>query len=69
MLSDKWFRIGMIAAVLGGLCCFTPLAVVAMTAIGLGAYTIWIDAVAMPLLLIGMGILIASILRLRQSKA
>ncbi len=69
MLSDKWFRIGLIAAVLGGLCCFTPLAVVSLSAVGLGAYVLWIDAVAMPILLIGMGILIASILRVRQGKA
>lgn len=66
MLRDKWFRIGAIAAVIGALCCFTPLAVMVMGGLGLAAYAIWIDAVAMPLLLGGVGILVASFIRLRQ---
>ncbi len=69
MLRDKWLRIGALAALIGGLCCFTPLAVMGLTAAGLAAYTIWIDAVAMPLLIVGLGIVVASFVRLRQNRA
>ncbi len=69
MLRDTWLGIGAVAALIGAICCFTPLAVIAMTALGLAAYTIWIDAVAVPLLIIGTGILVASLIRLRQNGA
>ena len=69
MLRDRWFRIGAAAAVIGALCCLTPLAVLLMGVVGLASYTIWIDVVAVPLLIVGIGILIASYIRLRQSKA
>ncbi len=69
MRRDTWLRIGAIAALIGGVCCLTPLAVIAMTALGLAAYTIWIDAVAVPLLIAGSGIVVASLIRLRQNGA
>ncbi len=69
MLRDRWFRIGLLGAIFGAACCFTPLAVIALSAIGLSAYISWIDTVALPILLIGMGILIASTIGLYQSKA
>jgi len=69
MLRDKWLRIGAVAALIGGLCCLTPLAVMALSAAGLAAYTIWIDAVAVPLLIVGAGIVVASFIRLRQNRA
>lgn len=69
MLRDRWFRLGGVAFLFGALCCFTPVAVSAMGAMGLAAYAIWIDVVAMPLLVIGAGILVASYIRLRQGKA
>lgn len=68
MLRDRWFRIGLLGAVIGGLCCFTPLAVVLMGALGLAAYAVWIDVVAMPLFLAGVGIFVASFIRIRQHK-
>ncbi len=69
MRRDTWLRIGAIAALIGGVCCLTPLAVIAMTAMGLAAHTIWIDAVAVPLLIAGSGIVVASLIRLRQNGA
>ena len=69
MLRDKWLRIGALAALIGGVCCLTPLAVVALGAAGLAGYAIWIDAVAVPLLIVGTGIVVASFIRLRQNKA
>ena len=68
MLKDKWFRIGLIGAVLGGLCCFTPLAVLAVTAAGPRAGTMGGDANAFPILFNGMGLIITSINRLPQKK-
>lgn len=69
MLRDKWFRIGAVSALIGGLCCLTPLAVIALGAVGLAGYAIWIDALAVPLLVVGVGIVVASYIRLRQNKA
>jgi len=69
MLRDKWLRIGAVAALIGGLCCLTPLAVTLLSVAGLAAYTIWIDAVAVPLLIVGVGIVVASFIRLRQNRA
>ncbi len=69
MLRDRWFLIGLGAAVIGGLCCFTLVAVSGLTALGLATFVGWIDVVAMPLFLIGVVILVASFIRLRQSKA
>lgn len=69
MLRDRWFLIGLCAAVIGGLCCFTLIAVSALSALGLAAYVVWIDVVAMPLFIMGLGIVVASFIRLRQSKA
>lgn len=69
MLRDRWFLIGLCAAVIGGLCCFTLVAVSGLTALGFAAYVGWIDVVAIPLFVIGVGVLVVSIIRLRQSKA
>lgn len=69
MLRDKWLRIGATSALIGGLCCLTPLGVVALGAMGLGSYAMWIDPVAFPLLIGGAGIVVASLIRLGQNKA
>lgn len=66
MLGDKWFRIGLIGTIFAALCCFTPLAVMALGAVGLGAYVGWLDPVILPALLVFGGILIAAIIRAKQ---
>jgi mercuric ion transport protein len=51
-MNTKWFRVGIIGTVVAVLCCATPLAVVVLGTLGLGALTGWIDIVAIPAILI-----------------
>lgn len=69
MLRDRWLRIGLVGTVVAAVCCFTPLAVTLMGVIGLGAYTMWLDPVVVPALIVFGGITIASLIRLGQAKA
>lgn len=51
-MSPKWFRAGIIGAVIAVICCVTPLAVVVLGALGLSAFAVWIDVIAVPAVLI-----------------
>ena len=50
MRRDRWLMLGVIGAVLACLACLTPVAVVLLGAIGLGAWTGRLDLVLLPLL-------------------
>lgn len=52
MWRDRWLILGVIGAALSCLACLTPVAVLALGAIGLGAWTGRLDAV-LPLLIVG----------------
>lgn len=52
MWRDRWLALGIIGTALSCLACLTPVAVLALGAIGLGAWTGQLDAVLL-LLLIG----------------
>lgn len=58
MRRDHWLILGIIGAALSCLACFTPVAVVALGAVGLGAWTGHLDAVLLGLL-VGFVTLIA----------
>ncbi len=49
MRRDRWFALGVIGAALTCLACLTPAAVLALGAIGLGAWTGRLGAVLVPL--------------------
>ena len=50
MWRDRWFALGVIGAALACLACLTPVAVLVLGAIGLGAWTGRLDLVLVPLL-------------------
>ena len=50
MWRDRWFALGVIGATLACLACLTPVAVLVLGAIGLGAWTGRLDIVLLPLL-------------------
>lgn len=50
MAAEPVLKLGVIGAGVTALCCFTPLLVVALAALGLGAAVVWLDAVLLPLL-------------------
>ena len=50
MWRDRWFALGIVGAVVGCLACLTPAVVIALGAIGLGAWTGHLDAVLLPVI-------------------
>ncbi|MBI3926433.1 MAG: mercury resistance system transport protein MerF [Armatimonadetes bacterium] len=46
------FLTGLVGTVLVALCCFTPILVIALGALGLGAATGWLDWILLPVLVI-----------------
>jgi mercuric ion transport protein len=56
MWRDRWFTVGLIGTVLAFLACLTPLAVVGLGAIGLGAWTGHLDIVLLSVLALFIGI-------------
>ena len=52
MWRDRWFALGVVGAALACLACLTPFAVVALGAIGLGAWAGHVDAVVLPVLVL-----------------
>jgi len=47
---------GIAGSVVAAVCCFTPLLVITLGAIGVSAWLLWLDYVLMPMLLISLGI-------------
>jgi mercuric ion transport protein len=56
MRHDRWLALGVVGALLTCLACLTPLAVVALGAIGLGAWTGRLDRVLLSLLVACVGL-------------
>jgi mercuric ion transport protein len=53
----RWVWIGGIGAGLAALCCFTPVLVALLGALGLAAVTGYLDYVLLPVLLVSLGLL------------
>ncbi len=58
MWRDRWLILGIIGAALSCLACLTPVAVLALGAIGLGAWTGRLDVVLLLLLVGFMGLIV-----------
>ena len=58
MWRDRWVTLGVIGAALACLSCLTPSAVVALGAIGLGAWAGHLDIVVLPVLVALVAVLI-----------
>ena len=66
-MNDKaLLRTGIVGAVLTALCCFTPVLVVLLGAVGLSAVVGYIDIVLFPALAIFVGITIYALWRRKQ---
>jgi mercuric ion transport protein len=64
MSDRKLLGIGIGGAALTALCCFTPLLVIALGALGLGAWLGWLDIVLLPLLVLFLALAAFAALRL-----
>ncbi len=62
MWRDRWFALSVIGAALACVACLTPIAVLALGAIGLGAWTGRLDIVLFPLL---VGLVLLAVYRHR----
>ncbi len=51
-MSSGLFKFGLVGSVITALCCFTPLLVWLLGAVGLGGWVAGLDAVLLPLLLV-----------------
>ena len=67
-MSDRTLsRTGIIGAIVVALCCFTPILLILLGAVGLSALTGWLGYVLVPALLIFVGITIYALWKQQQA--
>jgi hypothetical protein len=64
--SNRLLGAGIIGAVVAALCCFTPVLVLLLGAVGLGALTGYLDYVLLPALAFFVGLTIYAVARKRE---
>ncbi len=69
MEDRSLLRIGIVGAVVAALCCFTPLLVVLLGAVGLSATVGYLDYVLLPALVAFAGITIYALIRQQRHRA
>jgi len=72
MWRDRWLALGVVGALLTCLACVTPVALLLLGAIGLGAWTGRLDVVLLPLLVgfVALGVILVTLLgRARELRA
>jgi len=67
MENRRLLGVGIVGTVIAALCCFTPILVVLLGAVGLSAVVGWLDYVLLPALAVFVGILIYALVRQRTS--
>ena len=67
MNNDKLLRYGVIGTVVVAVCCFTPVLVVLVSAVGLSAAIGWLDYVLLPALGLFIGITIYAFWKRRSA--
>lgn len=61
--------VGIIGTVVAALCCFTPILVVLLGAVGLSAVVGWLDYVLLPALAFFVGLVIYAVVRRHRKRA
>ena len=67
MNARNLFRASACTCAVGALCCFTPVAVLALTGLGLGAAVSYLDRVLWPLMLASALVMVLAGLRMRKA--
>jgi len=68
-MNNKLLKTGAIGTVLAAICCFTPLLVWVLSAIGLTSLVVYLDVVLLPLLAIFLIMLVIGlVLKFKNSK-
>lgn len=68
MQNRRLLSIGIVGTAVAALCCFTPLLVVVLGALGLGAALAWLDLVLLPALAVFAAITGFALWRLRKER-
>ena len=63
MGNSKLLKFGLVGSIIAALCCFTPLLVVLLGAVGLSAAIGWLDYVLLPALFIFVALTIYALVR------
>lgn len=58
MNDHRLLRIGVLGTVIAALCCFSPVLVILLSAVGLSAVVGWLDYVLLPALALFIGIML-----------
>lgn len=66
MDNAKLLKLGLIGTVVSALCCFTPILVVLLGAVGLSAALGWLDYVLLPALIVFVALTIYALIRRRN---
>ncbi len=66
--NETLLRVGVVGSILAALCCFTPLLLILLGVVGLGALTGYLDYVLLPALAGFVGITIWALHRQRRSR-
>jgi len=69
MDDESILRVGVVGAVVAALCCFTPVLVVLLAAVGLGAAVGWLDYVLLPALAVFLGITAYALIRRKRASS
>lgn len=65
--NDRLLKCGLIGTVVAALCCFTPILVVLLSAVGLSALLGWLDIVLLPALAVFVGITLYALWRRQRT--
>ena len=65
-MKDKLLLTGIVGTVIAALCCFTPILVVLLGAVGLSAAIGWLDFVLLPALAVFAGLTLYALARRRR---
>ncbi len=69
MDDRKLLGVGLVGALVTALCCFTPVLVVLLTAVGLSAVIGWLDTVLLPALAIFVALAVCALIRQRRANS
>lgn len=69
MKNSTLFKTGLAGSIIAALCCFTPVLVITLTALGLAAWVGYIDLVVLPLLAVLVVLTVVAWQRMRRDAA
>ena len=68
MTDRKLLCTGAAGSAIAAICCFTPLLVILLGAVGLSAWLAWLDYVLLPALILFLGLTAFAAMRMQRSR-